>query len=127
MSEKDKKTANEEIYEIDTMLSDVEPADDSLEDILSEVYGKKTADLVLPQADPPLEQEEESEEDIAPEEAIPQNVVALPPVIRDDDEDDTAIFRNKVKKIPSKGGFSSGKRQYFCRNKAPRNCPPHLH
>ena len=116
MSVKDEKTTNEEIYEIDTMLSDVEPADDSIEDILSEVYGKKASDDPVPsQTDVPSESEESPEEDAPSEDAIPQNVVTLPPVIRDDDEDNTAIFsqasekksRQKVVSLPVNGNAAS--------------------
>ncbi len=118
MSVKDEKKINEEIYEIDTMLSDVEPADASIEDILSEIYETKSPDPVSPQSDTPSQQEEEAGEDAPPEEEIPQkqNVVPLPPVIRDDDEDNTAIFsearekksRQKVVTLPVNGGTSAG-------------------
>ena len=94
MSRKDGKPNNEELFEIDAMLTDVEPADSSVEDILSEVYGTKK-----PEAPAPEQPEQNTEPkpaperlDDEPEQIAPKNIVQMPPVVRDDDDASPDIF-----------------------------------
>lgn len=95
MSRKDGKpnnNKNEELFEIDAMLSDVEPADDSVEDILSEVYGTKKPETPPEPQSGPEGDAEPAPQATEPEEIAPKNIVQMPPVVRDDDDAPPDIF-----------------------------------
>lgn len=91
---------NNELFELNDLLAGVEPSEESLEDIMAEVYGKK------PSTDAPTPPEESSEptpeEDEVPEGPIlvsptPWKVsepeeVPIPPVVRDDDEEQPDVL-----------------------------------
>lgn len=99
---------NNELFELNDLLAGVEPSEESLEDIMAEVYGKKPA-AETPPADapapktPPADQQEEDDEDDAESQgpvlvsSTPWKVkepeeVPIPPVVRDDDEDQPDVL-----------------------------------
>ena len=57
---------NNELFELNDLLAGVEPSEESLEDIMAEVYGKK------PDADAPASPPEEPPEPAPEEEAAPE-------------------------------------------------------
>ena len=95
MSRKDGKpnnNKNEELFEIDAMLSDIEPADDSVEDILSEVYGTKKPETPPEPQSEPEGDAEPAPQAAEPEEIAPQNIVQMPPVLRQQSADSGIAF-----------------------------------
>jgi hypothetical protein len=98
MSIKDGKSNNEELYEIDAMLSGVEPDDTSVEDILSEVYGTKPAEAPESEETAPPEPQEPEEQEATPAEEPPAKKVVPIPVITDDDSDPPDIFAEPSRK-----------------------------
>lgn len=92
---------NNELFELNDLLAGVEPSEESLEDIMAEVYGKK------PDTDAPAPPPEESPEPIPEEDAVPEGPilvsstpwkvsepeeVPIPPVVRDDDEEQPDVL-----------------------------------
>lgn len=99
---------NNELFELNDLLAGVEPSEESLEDIMAEVYGTKPAaetppaDAPAPKTPPAEPQEEDDEDDAEPQGPIlvsstPWKVkepeeVPIPPVVRDDDADQPDVL-----------------------------------
>ena len=92
---------NNELYDLNDLLSGVEASEDSLEDIMAEVYG--TTPPAKPEPEPPAEPapgpEEEEEEAPVPDlvaptawKTEPPPEVPVPPVVRDDDPDQPDVL-----------------------------------
>lgn len=107
---------NNELYELNDLLSGVEAADDSLEDIMAEIYGTKPPAKPEPEPAPEPEPETEPEEEEAPSivaptawKTDPPPEVPIPPVVRDDDPDQPDVLsdpeprraRSKVVAFPT--------------------------
>lgn len=96
---------NNELFELNDLLAGVEPSEESLEDIMAEVYGKKPAADTPPSApaegasDAPQEPEADSDAPQGPvlvsstpwKPSTPAEVT-IPPVVRDDDEDQPDVL-----------------------------------
>ena len=97
---------NNELFELNDLLAGVEPSEESLEDIMAEVYGKKPE-----QSDAPPSSDAPKDAPGTPEEADPDDgqegpvlvsstpwrvtepvEVPIPPVVRDDDEDQPDVL-----------------------------------
>ena len=90
---------NNELYELNELLAGVEPSEESVDDILAEVYGKRPEGTpAAPQAPSPGgEAGPETGADGAPEPdsagppPAPEEI-PLPPVVRDDDADQPDVL-----------------------------------
>ena len=114
---------NNELYELNALLSGVEASEESLDDILAEIYGKKSGqkpeDPETPAPEetptvepPPPEAPAEESEDETPSPGLvsptpwrtdPPPEVETPPVVRDDDEEQPDVLSDPK---PKKQGRS---------------------
>lgn len=109
---------NNELYALNDMLEGVEPAEESLDDILAEVYGRKKPEP-QPEAPEPAPEEAASTESASEtetveveDEVVPiqawqageTRTIHVPPVVRDDDADQPDVLSDPEQKRRGKKG-----------------------
>lgn len=103
---------NNELYELNDLLSGVEAAEESLDDILAEVYGTKPAPKAeQPPAPPPPTPPAEPPEEVpgpdlvspTPWRTEPPPEVKTPPVVRDDDAHQPDVLSDPQPKKKGRG------------------------
>ena len=109
---------NNELYALNDMLEGVEPAEESLDDILAEVYGRKKPEP-QPEAPEPAPEEAASTESASETETVEEadevvpiqawqadetRTIHVPPVVRDDDADQPDVLSDPDQKRRGKKG-----------------------
>lgn len=106
---------NNELFELNDLLAGVSPAEESLDDILAEVYGRKPAPAPAPEAEqapeteaapPPAEPEPERGPGLVsptPWRTEPPEEVPVPPVVRDDDEEQPDVLSDPIPRRRDRG------------------------
>ena len=107
---------NNELYALNDMLEGVEPAEESLDDILAEVYGRKKPEP-QPEAPEPAPEEAASTESTSETETVEEadevvpiqawqagetRTIHVPPVVRDDDADQPDVLSDPIRSAGAK-------------------------